>query len=104
MTRSRLARGSAAVSLAMAAAGCVLLWIADVTPSEFASRSYLQDGIVALAYPAVGALIVGRQPGNAIGWIFCAVGLLLGATLLAGAFTVYSVSYTHLTLPTTPYV
>ena len=90
MTRSRLARGSAAVAVAMAAIGCVLMWIADVTLSEFASRSYAQDGIVAVAYPAVGAVIVSRQPRNAIGWIFCAVGLLLGATLLAGAFTVYS--------------
>ena len=86
----RLVRGAAAIPMAMAAAGCVLLWIADVTTSEFASRSYAQDGIVAVAYPAVGALIVSRQPRNAIGWIFGVVGLLLGATLLAGAFAIYS--------------
>ena len=32
-------------------------------------------GILSLAYPTVGALIVSRLPANPIGWIFCSVGL-----------------------------
>ena len=61
--------------------GCVLLWIADRDHVGRSPRAlYAQDGIVAVAYAAVGALIVGRQPRNAVGWLFCAVGLVLGAT------------------------
>jgi hypothetical protein len=30
------------------------------------------------AYPTVGALILARQPRNRIGWLCCAVGLLVG--------------------------
>jgi hypothetical protein len=35
------------------------------------------------AYPTVGALIVARQPRNPVGWLCCAVGLLLGPAFLA---------------------
>jgi signal transduction histidine kinase len=42
-----------------------------------------------LAYPVVGALIAARQPGNAVGWLFCAVGLLWQLSFLAGAYAAY---------------
>ena len=41
-----------------------------------------------LAFGGCGMILAWHRPGNAIGWLFA-----------AGA-----VSYTHLTLPTTPYV
>jgi hypothetical protein len=40
-------------------------------------------GVLSLAYPTVGALIVSRLPANPIGWIFCGVGLLYAG----GSFT-----------------
>ena len=33
-------------------------------------------GVLALAYPTVGALIASRLPSNPIGWIFCGLGLI----------------------------
>ncbi len=41
------------------------------------------DGIIGLVFPLVGALIVSRQPGNRIAWLFSAIGLsaTLGALL-----------------------
>ncbi|HEU0116111.1 MAG TPA: histidine kinase, partial [Thermomicrobiales bacterium] len=39
-----------------------------------------------LAYPAVGALIAARQPRNAVGWLFCALGLLWSLGFLAAAY------------------
>jgi CHASE2 domain-containing sensor protein len=40
-----------------------------------------------LAWTVVGAVIVGRRPGNRIGWLLCAAGLLV---LLGGCATQYA--------------
>ncbi len=42
-----------------------------------------------LVYPVVGALIAARHPRNAMGWLFCAVGLLWGLSFAAGAYAAY---------------
>jgi hypothetical protein len=76
----------AAASWALALAGAVLVVASDVDGATVASGSYLQDGFIALAYPAVGALVVARHPRNAVGWIFCAVGLIAAAMLLTAGW------------------
>ncbi|CAN5273807.1 hypothetical protein BH20ACT22_BH20ACT22_09100 [soil metagenome] len=42
------------------------------------------------AFVSVGALIVARRPGNPLGWIFSAVGLLAATGLLAQEYAEYS--------------
>src|SRR5215207_2673834 len=47
------------------------------------TRSTVPDGsitlsVLALAFSVVGAIIASRQPRNAIGWIFCSVGVTIG--------------------------
>lgn len=44
---------------------------------------------MSLAFPALGAFIVSRQPRNATGWLFCG-GLFLGAGFFAEQYAVYS--------------
>jgi hypothetical protein len=45
------------------------------------------------AFLVVGCLLLARRPGNTIGWIFTAVGLL---TMLAGLAETYAkVGYAH---------
>src|SRR5688500_3115497 len=39
-----------------------------------------------LAYPVVGSLVAARQPRNAVGWLFCAVGLLWALSFSAAAY------------------
>ncbi len=46
--------------------------------------------VLAVPFPAVGVLILWKQPGNAIGWIFCAVGLLQGLNIFAGQYGRYA--------------
>ena len=55
-------------------------------------------GILSLAYPTVGALIVSRLPANPIGWIFCSVGLLSAVR----PFTVAYADYALLKNPALP--
>ena len=42
-----------------------------------------------LAYPLVGAAIARRHPGNRVGWLFCAIGLLVAAEFFAGGWAAY---------------
>ena len=52
----------------------------------------LPIGVISLVFGCVGSLIVSRQPANAIGWIFCGIGL-------AGAAAGSSAVYAELSLP-----
>jgi hypothetical protein len=45
--------------------------------------------VLLLAYGTVGALVASRRPGNAIGWIFCAVGLALAVAAAASGYADY---------------
>ncbi|HKH35946.1 MAG TPA: hypothetical protein VKA82_02030, partial [Rubrobacter sp.] len=45
-----------------------------------------------LTFSVVGAIIASRQPRNAIGWIFCGVGLVMGINSLAGGYAEYRLS------------
>ncbi len=42
--------------------------------------------VLLIAYGTVGALIASRRPGNAVGWIFCAVGLALAVASTASGY------------------
>jgi hypothetical protein len=69
-------------SLCLVSALCSSLAIlfSQLNPYNPAIDMSLIGGILCLAlpYPILGALIVSQQPRNAIGWIFCTVGLLQG--------------------------
>jgi hypothetical protein len=43
-----------------------------------------------LAFPTVGALVASRRGGNAIGWLFCVVGVLFGLQSAAYGWGVYA--------------
>src|SRR5215211_4571054 len=45
-----------------------------------------------LTFSVVGAIVASRQPRNAIGWIFCGVGLVMGLNSLAGGYAEYRLS------------
>ena len=47
-------------------------------------------GILSLAYPTVGALIVSRLPANPIGWLFCIAGLLSAVRPFPVAYADYA--------------
>jgi hypothetical protein len=51
------------------------------------------------AYPTVGAVIVARQPHNRIGWLCCAVGLLLGPAFFGQDYAWYALIHEQGALP-----
>ena len=46
--------------------------------------------LLSLASSSVGTLVASRVPRNPVGWIFCAMSLLFGFQLLAGAYADYA--------------
>ncbi len=83
-----LAWSLAALSLAMAVAGLSLTILARVQGhGETWLGVHLFFGpTTAIAYALVGALVAARQPRNAIGWIFCAVGVSAALILLTSGY------------------
>jgi len=55
-------------------------------------------GILSLAFPTVGALVISRLPTNLVGWIFCGVGLLYGLRRFTVAYADYALNE-NLALP-----
>src|SRR5215216_3857257 len=70
----------------------------QMTRSSAPQRSYYGpvDAVFTLAtvltFSVVGAIIASRQPRNAIGWLFCGIGLVVGLNSLAGGYAEYRLS------------
>jgi hypothetical protein len=61
------------------------------TPGERPGPTFaVLTGVLSLAFPTVGAFIASRLPTNPIGWIFCGMGVLYGASRFTGAYADYA--------------
>jgi hypothetical protein len=95
----RLARVAWAVAVLLTFATIVLLVLSghDVEGETVAFDVVL--AVALLVYPTVGLVIVARRPDNAIGWLFCAVGIPLGLSTCAYAYASYALVTRSGTLP-----
>jgi signal transduction histidine kinase len=79
--------------VALTAAAYVLLALSWSTPgyARTGDETYWLATWPALflVYPVVGALVAARHPRNAVGWLFCAVGLLWALAFAAAAYAAY---------------
>jgi MFS family permease len=60
-----------------------------MTRSTVPERQYYDSvtlSVLALAFSVVGAIIASRLPRNAIGWLFCSVGVTIGFSSFAGDY------------------
>jgi hypothetical protein len=77
----------------------IVLWIVnDESLTTLANNSYFNSTLVAITFPAVGALIVRKQPDNLVGWLFAGAGLAEGVSVATTAWGVYALK-THPGLP-----
>jgi hypothetical protein len=83
-----------ALSVTFAGLGLLFLFL-NGSFEDLLDESLGIDAVLALAFPTVGAIIASRRPENAVGWIFCAIGLCGGASIF---FTQYGI-YTLVTNP-----
>ncbi len=77
------------LSVACAALGLLFVYL-NGSFSNLLDDSEGIDLVAAVAFPTVGAVIAARRPGNAIGWLFCAIGLLQGVTVLGAEYGIYA--------------
>ncbi|HEY1297824.1 MAG TPA: hypothetical protein VGJ60_32500, partial [Chloroflexota bacterium] len=68
----------------------VVLMLVNRLDSGRSSPWFASSISVGLVYPLVGALVVIRDPRNAIGWLFCAVGLSQAVSVAASEYAIYS--------------
>src|SRR5919199_5287277 len=85
-TAGLLAWLSVGVSVALALPALVLAARTYPSVSGFLSSPSAGNGVLALAFPSVGALIVSRRPTNRIGWLLCVEGVLNGVATLAAQY------------------
>ena len=74
-----------AVAFSLAAtAFMVLAWQVPIQPNEFGVKGY--SVAFALVMGGVGLVVALRRPSNAIGWLFCCLGVISGAMALGGEY------------------
>jgi hypothetical protein len=89
---SLLAWSMWALSFALLALGVLFSFLTRAAPDPNAFGLPFDALLSAalLAFPTVGALVASRRSGNAIGWLFCVVGVLFGVQSAAYGWGVYA--------------
>jgi hypothetical protein len=85
---ARLGWGLCAVSLTLVTLSMV--YEARTHSLSAALANHAPNAIVAVSFPAVGALIATHRPRNPIGWLFCAVGIFQGLIIVTEAYSDYA--------------
>ena len=79
------------VSMILVALTLVVLILGRSTPPPVGSFGFRGFSMVfAVTFGTVGAIIATRHPRNAIGWVFCAMGVASGVQELAAQYAIYA--------------
>src|SRR5215207_5166291 len=89
-TATRLAWGSCALSLTLAALSLVLLILNLSYPDTHLYEPWLDNTLTAISYAPVGALIASRHPENPVGWLLCLYGLAISLSYFSAEYAIYA--------------
>jgi hypothetical protein len=78
-----------ALSIALTGLGLLFLFL-NGSFEDLLDESLGIDAVLALTFPTVGTIIASRRPDNAVGWIFCAIGLCGGAEIFTVEYGIYA--------------
>ncbi|MDQ3930482.1 MAG: hypothetical protein M3328_15230, partial [Chloroflexota bacterium] len=78
------------VPVVMTALGFLLLFLTLSRSAVPIYRFWAENTLLALGSSAVGAVVTSRRPGNPIGWLMCAAGLLWGMVHFSGEYATYA--------------
>jgi hypothetical protein len=79
-----------AVILALAAGGLANILLPQPVAQNNDVVAFLLSAAITLLFGGVGALVVNRQPRNAVGWLLWLTGVLIGLSTASTAFAVWS--------------
>ncbi len=88
-TAAWLAWSCCGLSQALALLGLIFLLQNLSHPTERILVYWVDVAVMAVAFSTVGAIIASHHPGNLIGWIFCAIGVLSGVRSLTVQYAIY---------------
>ena len=88
LTARRVAGGVAATSVALIVGGLALAYVDRHLPAGRTAWNFsaVFGGVADLAVPVVGFVLASRRPGNRIGWLLLAGGLVLGLSGFSAAY------------------
>ena len=98
-TAIRLAWTISALAAVSGVLFLVLLALNSRDPDVVTYEYWGAQAVTAIVFPAVGALIVSRHPRNALGWLFCLIGLSSGLSGLALEYATYALVVRSDSLP-----
>jgi hypothetical protein len=84
------------VSLTFGLSGLVL---ESLNRHQIADVTSVAIVLLAISFPLVGAVVAARRPQNPLGWIFCAIGIWYGLTILGEAYGIYTLRTAPGSLP-----
>jgi hypothetical protein len=89
-----------ALSLALAALSLLLLYLNYSHPGVPIWAYWIPNTLITVGFSTVGAVIAPRlPPQNPIGWVFCAIGLLIGVTHFSAQYAIYTLLAAPSSLP-----
>jgi signal transduction histidine kinase len=80
----------------------VLMILSSLDPKAQTNPYWGAAAVIGIVFPAIGAIIVSRYPGNVLAWILCAMGLTGGVSDLASNYATYALVAGPGTLPGVP--
>ncbi len=88
-----------ALILVLAAGGLANILLPQGATQNNDAIAFILSAAITLLFGGIGALVVSRQPSNAVGWLLWVIGALIGLSMAATAYAIWSLTAFDAQLP-----